>query len=204
MNTLSETFKVILTADKESSRKAAREVRKLVYGSSSNDRYKEIISIIETAPAEYAKITDDFRQENFVIAVSVMYFLHNRDSHPDFLFPWLFELLLHKNGNIRHAAVRMIEHEIGPLTYHLRFPGEVKNNRDLSSNAADYILLQLFSRLNNLLHESWRPEYRKYKYIDSLPSGTYRSVQLILSELEFDCGKQYVAHMENVLKLFPR
>ncbi len=201
MSAFSELFNTIVTADREASRKAAREVRKLVYSSGDDTKYQEIISIIENAPAEYAQINEGFRQENFVIAVLVMYFLHNRDDQPDFLFPWLFELLLHENGNIRHAAVRMIGHEIGPLTYHLCFPGEVIRHRDLNPELADKMLLKLFAGLSHLSYESWKPDYKKYRYIDSLPSCTYKSVQIILSELEFDCGEEYVKHMKNIIGL---
>ncbi|MEK7541058.1 MAG: hypothetical protein AAB529_02385 [Patescibacteria group bacterium] len=205
MTTFAELFNTILTADKESSRKAARLVRKSVYSSYGHDKYEHIIAVIEIAPNEYAKITDDFRQENFVVAISTMYFLHNRENQPDFLFPWLFELLWHKNGNIRHAAVRMIKNELGPLTYHIRFPNEARaTTRGVSRESANHILLKLFSALNNLLHESWKPEHKRYKYIDSLPSSTYKSAQLILSELEEDCGEDYIKQMEEALHLVPK
>ena len=205
MTTFSELFNIILTADRESSRKAARQVRKLVYSSQSHKKYEQIAPIIEKAPEEYAKITDDFRQENFVVAISTMYFLHNREEQPDFLFSWLFDLLWHKNGNIRHATARMIENELGPLTYHIRFPREAKaTTRGVSRELANHILLKLFSALNNLLNESFKPGYKRYKYILSLPSGTYKSAQLIMSELEEDCGEEYVKQMEKTLNLAPK
>src|SRR3989338_1611081 len=124
MNTIKECFDIILRGNEEKSRLAARGVRKLVYSSSASGRekYEEIAALVRTAPENYARISEDWRQENFVMAVSVIYFLHDRENQPDFLFPWLFQLLQHSNGYIRHAAVKMISHEIGPLTYHLRFP----------------------------------------------------------------------------------
>src|SRR3989344_3761031 len=124
MNTIKECFDTILRGDKEKSRLAARGVRKLMYSSSASGRekYDEIADLVRTAPENYARISEDWRQENFVMAVSVIYFLHDRENQPDFLFPWLFQLLQHPNGYIRYAAVKMISHEIGPLTYHLRFP----------------------------------------------------------------------------------
>jgi hypothetical protein len=186
--TFTELFKIILIADNDSSRKAAREIRKLLYSSRDGGGYKDIMSLIENAPAEYVKIAEDWRQENFVMAISVMYFLHNRENQPDFLFPWLFPLLQHKNGNIRHAAVRMIEHELGSLTYHIRFPGEKIRHRELSPEQADRIIFGLRTNLNNLTASSWKDSYRKFKYIDKLPSGTYKSVQLILGYLEDYCS----------------
>jgi len=179
--TFTELFKIILISDKYRSRKAAREIRKLVYGSRAGGEYK---SIIENAPAEYIKITEDWRQENFVVAISVMYFLHNRENQPDFLFHWLFQLLQHENGNIRHSAVRMIKHELGPLTYYIRFPGKTSSLRELLPERADHILFGLRTNLNNLAVGSWKSSYKKFKYIDDLPSGTYKSVQLVLSILD--------------------
>ena len=189
MKTFTELFNTILTADEETSRQAAREVRKLVYSSGENEKYKCIASIIENAPAEYVKIIEGWRQENFVMTISVMYFLHNRENQPDFLFPWLFQLLQHKNGNIRHSAVRMIEHELGPLTYHIRFPDEKISRRELSPEQADRIIFGLRTNLNNLATSFWKDSYRKFKYLDRLPSGTYKSVQLILSLLDDYCSE---------------
>jgi len=189
MKIFTELFNTILNADKEVSRKAAREVRKLVYGSGESEKYERIALIIENAPAEYVKIIEDWRQENFVMAISVMYFLHNRENQPDFLFPWLFQLLQHKNGNIRHSAVRMIEHELGALTCHIRFPGEKISRRELSPEQADQIIFGLRTNLNNLAASSWKDSYRKFKYIDRLPSGTYKSIQLILSVLDDYCSE---------------
>ena len=110
MTTFVSLFDTILTADKAASREAAREVRKLLYSSrNGKNEYDDIKNIINSAPNKYLEIFEDWRQENFVMAISVMYFLHNNESRPDFLFPWLFHLLRRKNGYIRQAAVRMIE-----------------------------------------------------------------------------------------------
>ncbi len=184
-----ELFKIILTAGKGDSRKAARDARKLVYGSGGREKYRRIAAITENASAEYTKIVEDWRQENFVMAVSVMYFLHARENQPDFLFPWLFQLLQHKNGNIRHAAVRMIQNELGVLTYHIRFPGKKSGHPKLSREQADQILFGLRTNLNNLAASSWKDSYKKFKYIDNLPSGIYKSVQLILSSLDDYCSE---------------
>lgn len=199
MNTFTECFKTILTGEKVESRKAARQVRKLLY-SSSNDRskYEDIRPLINKAPEEYLKIFENWRQENFVMAISVMYFLHDKESQPDFLFPWLFDLLQHDNGCIRYAAVRMFENELGPLTYHIRFPGEKQafRHEGLSSERADRILYELFANLTILLNDLWKPSYNKYKYIHSLPSGPYKSIQMILGELREDCGDKYMEQLE--------
>jgi len=183
MATFTELFKIILTSDQESSRKAAREVRKLVYGSSSGN-YDEIKSIINNASEEYRKITEDFRQEHFVMAISVMYFLHDREHELDFLFPWLFHLLKHKNGNIRHCAVKMLWHELGPLTVHIRFPGEQSKSTDLSPGQSDVILYDMYTGLEMMAREFYKPAYKKYKYIDSLPTGPYKSIEMVLARME--------------------
>ncbi|MEK7126022.1 MAG: hypothetical protein AAB835_00840 [Patescibacteria group bacterium] len=194
MNTIKECFDTILKGGKEESRQAARRVRKLVYSSSASGRekYEEIASLVRTASENYIHISEDWRQENFVMATSVIYFLHDMEAQPDFLFPWLFQLLQHPNGYIRHAAVKMISHEIGPLTYHLRFPGEKSSFHKFSTEQADSILYSLFVSLNQLMAALWQPKYKRYKYIDSLPASPYKSVQMVLAELEDSCGKKYI------------
>lgn len=198
--TFTEIFDIILTGNKDDSRKAAREARKLLYSSSDGGNFKKII---ENAPEEYVKITEDWREENFVIAVSVLYFLHNKENQPDFLFPWLFHLLQHKNGNIRHAAARMLEHELGPLTVHIRYPNEKFGDR-LMPEQADYILCNLFINLNNLLADLWKPEYKKYKYVSSLPVSSYKSIQMVLSRMEDDCGEAYIKQLKSRLSKSPK
>ncbi|MDO8594084.1 MAG: hypothetical protein Q7R93_01030 [bacterium] len=204
MNTIKECFDTILRGDGKDSRLAARKVRKIVYSSaaSNKDTYEDIATLVRTAPENYVRISEDWRQENFVMAVSVIYFLHDRENQPDFLFPWLFQLLQHQNGYIRHAAVKMIAHEIGPLTYHLRFPrlrqgfggqaGEKSSFHKFTPEDADMILHSLFASLNGLLAALWQPKYKKYKYIDSLPASSYKSVQMVLAELEESCGEKYI------------
>ncbi len=202
MKTFIECFNIILSGDREASRKAAREVRKILYSSHGGGKFEVISSIIENAPKEYEKIVEDWRQENFVMAVSILYFLHNKESHLDFLFPWLYHLIQDPNGNIRQSAVRMFEHELGPLTYHIRFPNEKSSHiHELSPEQADLILFGMFVNLMRLINYLWKPAYKRYKYISSLPSGPYKSVQMVLGHLEEDCGKKYMTRLEQRLEL---
>ena len=197
--TFIELFDIILNGNKDDSRKAAREVRKLLYSPHSG-QYEDIKLIIENAPDEYRDIKENWREENFVMAVSVLYYLHNRENQPDFLFPWIFYLLQHQNGNIRNAARRMIENELGPLTVHLRCP-EYKQDKS-KTERSDFILFNLFIGLNKLLANLCKSKYKKYKYISSLPTSPYKTIQMILSEMEDECGKAYIKRLEN--KLYER
>lgn len=203
MTTFSELFNTILTADKNASRSAAREVRKFLYSSRSRDAgLREIGRIITNAPKEYENISEDWRQENFVMSVAVIYFLHNHKKEPDFLFPWILKLLQHSNGNIRYAAVRMIDHETGSLTFHVRFPRERRLVGELNPEHADKILFSLYKSLNDLSSALWKPSYKKYKYIDSLPSSPYKSIQMALADLEYDCGDEYINHLNGIERAF--
>ncbi|KKW15823.1 MAG: hypothetical protein UY56_C0026G0004 [Parcubacteria group bacterium GW2011_GWA1_50_14] len=194
MNTVKECFDTILRGNKSDSRLAARRVRKLLYSSQSgrND-LEDIKNLINNASIEYAKIFEEWKQENFVAATSVIYYLHNKEENPDFLFPWLFQLLQHSSGVIRYASVRMLSNEIGPLTVHLRFPDHKPGYfGKLMPEQADTILYSLFVSLNGLLGTLWQSKYKKYKYIDSLPVSPYKSVQMVLAELKESCGKKYI------------
>lgn len=197
---IKECFNVILHGSADESRAAARAVRKLLYSNSGDGREKflEIGKILDNAAHEFEKISEENRQENFVMAVSVIYFLHNREAQPDFLFPWLFRLLQHQNGYIRHSAVKMICNELGPLTYHIRFPEESRSLEKLSQEKVDKILFSLFMGLNELNSLLWQPKYKRYKYINSLPPSSYKSVQQVLSEMEESCGRKYVGRMEEL------
>jgi len=194
MNSIKECFDTILRGNKNDSRLAARRVRKLLYNfQSGKNKFKDIEYIINSASQEYGKISESWRQENFVVAISVIYFLHNREEQPDFLFPWLFQLLQHPNGIIRYAAVRMLTNELGPLTAYIRIP-DYKSER-LKPEQADSILYALFLNLNKLSNALWQEKYKRYKYIDSLPASSYKSVQMVLAELEDLCGQEYMNYL---------
>jgi len=202
MNTIKECFEEILRGNKDESRRAARRVRKLVFGSEVNDKYQDIKNLVENAPAVYEKISEDWRRENFTVAVSVIYFLRDKEAKPNFLFPWLFQLLLHPNGVIRYASVRMLSLELGPLTVYIRIPDFKPGGlTGLKPEQADTILLSLFMDLNKLLGIVWKPAYKKYKYISSLPIGPYKSIQMVMARIEELCGAEYVGKLAEQYRL---
>ncbi len=191
MQLFTDLFRIILEGDKESSRNAARGVRKLLYSAKSGkDDFNEIKKIINTSDEMYRNIKEEWRQENFVMAISVMYFLHDREDEQDFLFPWLFFLIQHKNGNIRQSAVRMFRNELGPLTVHIRHPENSYSSNKIINEKRNQILLDMREELLFLARKFHKPVYNKYKYIDSIPTGQYKSIQLVLAELEFDTRKR--------------
>ncbi|MFH1662232.1 MAG: hypothetical protein ABIA02_04000, partial [Candidatus Falkowbacteria bacterium] len=59
------------------------------------------------------------------------------------------------------------------------------------------ILLNLFIGLNNLLGNLWEDKYKKYKYVDSLPTSPYKTIQMILCRMEEYCGKEYMRKLKN-------
>ena len=192
MKTFAELFNIILTGNKDESRKASRDVRKLLYSSHyDKDSFRDMKSIIQNAPTEYAKIKEDFRQENFVMAISVIYYLHDREGNPDFLFPWFLKLIGHNNGYIRYAVVRMFSNEFGPLTVHIRCPWNKSGLVRFSPEKANEIIYKLSADLNNLLIFFDKPKYKKYKYINSLPPGPYKTVQQIIADLDEHCSPEY-------------
>lgn len=194
-----DLFNTILTGKKEESRKAAREVRKLLYKIDWDKKSRRNIQkMIENAPKTHRNITEGWREENFVIAISVIYFLHDREVQPDFLFPWLFYLLRQQNGNVRNAARRMIEHELRTLTVHIRCPDYKQSKAKIKHS--NFILLGLYASLNYLLGYSWDQKYEKYKTIGSLPTSPFKTVQMILCEFEDICGKKYVKQLKNLLR----
>src|SRR3989338_1611861 len=191
MQTFNDLFKIILEGDVDSSRKAARDVRKLIYSAKNGrDGYDEIKKIVNNSDEVYRNIKEEWRQENFVMAISVMYFLHDKEDKPDFLFPWLFYLIQHKNGNIRQSAVRMFRNELGPLTVHIRHPENSYSSNKIINEKRNQILFDMREELLFLAHKFHKPVYNKYKYIDSIPTGQYKSIQLVFTELEFDCGRK--------------
>lgn len=193
MTSFSECFNTILTGNKEESREAARQARKILYSSQFDNKFDAIGLIVENAPKEFEQIDEAWRQENFVMAVSVIFFLRDIKTPVDVLFSWLLNLLTHKSGNIRYAAVKMISLEIWPLTVHIRFPERKLSSEEdrIKPEQADIILRALFISLDGLSAGLWQPKYKKYKYIDSLPASPYKSAQMVLAELEEACGKKY-------------
>ena len=94
----------------------------------------------------------------------------------------------------------MLETELGPLTVHLRCPDSNYSHK-FSRADADQILADMFIILIGMTNNFWEPKYKKYKYISSLPSGPYKSIQMVLSELEEDCGEQFMAKLHQKFQI---
>ena len=89
-------------------------------------------------------------------------------------------------------AVRMFKNELGPLTVHIRHPENSYSSNKIINKKRDQILFNMHEELLFLAHKFHKPIYNKYKYIDSITTGQYKSIQLVLAELEFDCGEEYI------------
>jgi len=63
------------------------------------------------------------------------------------------------------------------------------------------ILYWLYANLSAIMNDLWKPAYKRYKYIHSLPSGPYKSVQMILGELREDCGDKYIEQLEKTFDM---
>lgn len=94
----------------------------------------------------------------------------------------------------------MIDSELGPLTLYIRYPEyKTEDLNGIKQEQFDFILMNLFIGLNHLLDVSYKPEYKRYKYIDSLPVCPYKSIHMVLSEMEDSCGKEYMKQLKNRL-----
>ncbi len=199
MDSIKNLFKIILEGDKNGSRSASRGVRKFLYSSrGDNQKYKDIVNELSKVQENYEKIKGTWRLENYVVAISVIYYLRDKKSRPDFLFSWFYKLLLHENGTIRYAAVRMFDTEFGPLTVHVRFPDRKEfagDYKDIIRN--DSIILEVYNRLFDLSESLLKPAYKRHKYLDSLPVGAYKSVQMVIANLLDLCGEDYIINLEN-------
>jgi hypothetical protein len=202
MNSIKECFKIILNGDSENCRLASLAVKKVLYRTDNDiKKYEEIREQVNLAPENYERITEEWRQKNFVRAISVIYFLRDVNKSPDFLFPWFFQLLKNKNGIVRYSAVKMISHELWPLTVHIRFPEKKSTILGVvPPHTADKILFSLFVSLHQFLQHLWKPEYKKYRYFKDLPTNSYKSVSMVLIELEELCGKEYIKYLEDEYK----
>ena len=125
--------------------------------------------------------------------------MRNNMKSPEPLYNWIFELLHNKNGHIRFAAFRMIRNDLGLLTAHIRH-SNTEFERTIESDRADNILLSLYINLNDIAVSLSKPSYKKYKYVELLPVGPYKTIRMIIAELEDNCGKAYMKQLRSWVK----
>ncbi len=89
-----------------------------------------------------------------------MYFLHHKESNPNFFLPFLLGLLENENGKIRYCAYKMISNDLGPLTVHLRHPGSTSDK--ISVEKAEEVLFAIHSALEYLIQKHYDKKYKKY------------------------------------------
>ncbi len=196
MNSIKKCFDVILTADRKESRVAARSVHKVTFSTKTTEDYSNIKDVITNAGEIYSLLREPWRQEDFVHALSIIYFLRSDEEDLDENFPWFFHLLQDTNGRIRYAAVKMLCHDLGPLTVHIRCPEFI--NKEMSKRdcmESDRILRQLFSGLEILLQKTWESKHEKYTFVSDMPSSPYKSAQMVMVEMMDLCGEEYIKEM---------
>jgi hypothetical protein len=180
--TIKEAIEIILHGNELEAKKVSKTMRKLVYFGDSG-KYEEIKEVIEDVLKVYPTIQEEWRREIYISAISIMYFLHDKyDKKPDYFFPLLLSLLENPNGTIRYCAYKMLVHDLGPLTVHLRIPDYEKSELD------KYIAISILSKLHKdlmILHDKYfDKKYKKYKYVQDLPASTYKTVEMALYELD--------------------
>lgn len=85
--------------------------------------------------------------------------------------------------------------DIRPLTYHIRCPDRPHNQS--RADKADQILFELYCNLQDLINDLSKPSYNRYKFIASLPTGPFKSIQMVMSQLMEDCGEEHMKDFEN-------
>jgi len=95
-------------------------------------------------------------QENFCYGGVVMYFLHDRESQRIFSHRYLnYFCIKTQYADIRAAYA---ENELGPLT--CIFVAR-QGKATVTPGQADFILLNLFSSLHQLVIDVWKPVYKR-------------------------------------------
>jgi hypothetical protein len=190
MYNIKQIFEEIINGDKKKSTEACRGLRKFVYSrQGEKNKYDGIQKIIDNAPETYKNLLNEWQQENFVLGISIIYFLRETKNKVDYLFDWLYKLLEHSNGIIRYSAIKMLEHDLGSLTVHTRHPGHTSD--EVKPKKAEEILFLMFNTLNHLSNKYFLPKYKKFKYVQSLPASSYKSIQMVLGTLDDYCGDKF-------------
>jgi transposase-like protein len=89
---LKEAYQKILYGTEPEAKKAWQSMRKLVY-SGGHGKYDEIKEELENVKENYKNIVEDWRREYYISSISIMYFLHHKESDPNFFLPFLLGLL---------------------------------------------------------------------------------------------------------------
>jgi hypothetical protein len=83
------------------------------------------------------------------------------------------------------------------LKVYIRIPDYRREKDDgFSKDKANKILFSLFINLVRLSNFTHKPQFKRYKYISSLPTGPYKSVQIVMAEIRELCGEEYMNKLE--------
>lgn len=70
------------------------------------------------------------------------------------------------------------------------------NHCRAKSAQSDCILLNLYVTFNNLLAALCKSEYKKYKYVHDIPTGAYKTIQMVFCTMKDSCGKEYMKQLK--------
>ncbi len=101
--------------------------------------------------------------------------------------PFILKYIQHPSGKIRQAIIHASEYLILDLTMDTRFDID-DNNKKITDNDRKRIEQNKFRfgafvlTAEQLLDKYYEPKFERYKYINSMPAGIYKSLQKMIVE----------------------
>ena len=159
-----ELIRLIKTGDTEQSRTAKKALHKL--RDSSDDKVRALIAAELTSEMrDFDSIENTDNRANFIYSLGLV-FLSKIDTHFDFFMDFLIERLQDKNGKIRNAALNVAK-GIYPIP------------------SLRHKIEQRMKETEKLLEKYCQPKFKRCKYVQSLPPGIYKSLQMLMHKLSW-------------------
>lgn len=96
----------------------------------------------------------------------------------------------HPSGKIRQAIIRALDYLIMDLRLDFKYDFDTVKSKGLNRQEIDNIINNNRTKfgyfiisVESLIRQYHEPRFNKYKYIDRLPIGVYKSLQMFLAEL---------------------
>jgi len=192
MNTdLQKLISIIKTGSPTDVKLAQKQIEKIWRDSCryDNNTKEQIFYVFLEELKLFSQIKDIDHQAYFINTLKWPLYFIGKKYFPDWS-NFILTHIQHPSGKIRQAIIKASDYLIIDLQLDFEYAAKTFRNKDLKIQDIKNIIANdkkkfgyFVIALNDLIRQYYEPIFKKYKYINSLPTGVYKSLQILLANI---------------------
>lgn len=181
-NPLKSLIETVKTGSREEVKEAQKQIEKISRGAGRDKAKKKMFRIFREEMEDFAEIKSVDNQAYFINTLKHPFLILGEEYFPVFA-EFILQQIQNPSGKIRMAVIRaadwLLIMAIDFCLPRYEKPAPAQMERDKLNKERFCLFAYALEKLLDLYRE---PKYERYKYIDSLPAGVYKSLEMLLGD----------------------